>query len=157
MGLTGILCFTKLPSMYTTIARGTVLSPALQHTRHVQIQYVPCMYWVCTGMYSCAAQPLALCRSRCTKYQIEMSISLGSWGALQEGTRRYVPLQGSTTVQAISYYTWVHTIAALCHTKYAHSLYSKEYRVAGLLSRNAAGITCTEYVLSTYCVHDSMY
>ena len=52
MGLTGILCFTKLPSMYTTIARGTVQSPALQHAKHVQIQYVLGMYEVCTGMYS---------------------------------------------------------------------------------------------------------
>jgi len=53
MGLTGILCFTKLPSMYTTIASGTVLSPALQHEIHVKMQYhdVPGMYLVRTSMY----------------------------------------------------------------------------------------------------------
>jgi hypothetical protein len=43
-----------------------------------------------------SAQQLTLCRSGCTEYQIEMSKSSGSLGALQGGTGRYVPLQSST-------------------------------------------------------------
>jgi hypothetical protein len=47
---TAVVRFQKVvkwasPSMYTTIARGTVLSPALQHAKHVHIQYAPGMYW----------------------------------------------------------------------------------------------------------------
>ena len=73
-------------------------------------------------------------------------------------------------VQAVSYDTWVCTIAALCHTKYAQSLCSEEDWVAGQqrhcdvavweCSRHNPVLTilCTYYyVLSMYYSCTSMY
>ncbi len=53
-GLDWDLVFHKASINVHTIASlmGTVPSPALQHAKHVQIKYVPGMYWVSTGMYS---------------------------------------------------------------------------------------------------------
>ena len=56
IGFTGILCFTKLPSIYTTIASGTVPSPTLTyHTKYIlfytviykvgQSMYLSCPIW----------------------------------------------------------------------------------------------------------------
>ena len=48
-------------------------------------------------------------------------------------TRRYVPVYTATEqYKVVWYYSIVHTTAALCHTKYAPSLYSKVDQVAGL-------------------------
>ncbi len=72
-------------------------------------------------------------------------------------TRRYVQLSNSySPVQVVSYDTWVCAIAALCHTKYAQSLYSEEDRVAGL-QRQSLGMPWHNPVLSTYWVRNSMY
>ncbi len=81
-------------------------------------------------------------------------------------------------VQVVSYCGKVRTTAALCHAKYAQSLYLEVDQVAGLwchcnvtvweccghnpvLStyciRTAYVLICTQYILSTYCVCTSMY
>jgi hypothetical protein len=73
-------------------------------------------------------------------------------------------------VQVVLYYSIVRTIAALCHTKYAQSLYSEVDLVAGLwchcdvavwecCGHNPARVRTvstycvrTQYIMSTYCV-----
>ena len=53
MGLTGILCLTKLPSIYKTIARGTVPSPTLPTNIDYTMYHVHTMLCnVHTCMYS---------------------------------------------------------------------------------------------------------
>ncbi len=72
---------------------------------------------------------LDLCRSGYTEYQIEMKKSSGSRHALQGGMYQ---CRAEQLEQMVLYYSMWCTNAALCHTKYAQSLYSEVDRVAGL-------------------------
>ena len=75
-----------------------------------------------------------------------MKKSSGSWHALQGG------MYWCRAEQVVLYYSMWCTNAAVCHTKYAQSLYSKVDQVAGLQRHRAWECSGHNPVLSMYWV-----